>query len=278
MDGRAVVESHREAHGPIVAALRGYRSRRDHPSAVRFEFGPAHGEQITRRRPVATEEVVDAFGGCVARCAGIEHQHRPPRPCQGRRGAESGGPAADHCHVVCHAVYAPSLHAPACQDASSAPDRQVASPLAETATSGESGCHDGQLRPVLDAVGPRLRTLRGQRDMTLGAVERGHRHLREHAVAVGGGQRKPTLELLLPLAATFGVQLDELVGAPPTGDPRVHLKPVTRGGRTLRAADPSSRRRAGVQARDPAVASTPNRRCVPTPATSGSTCSTAGCG
>ena len=41
------------------------------------------------------------------------------------------------------------------------------------------------------------------------------------------GQRRPTLELLLPLARAHGVQLDELVGAPPTGDPRVHLRPVT---------------------------------------------------
>src|SRR5690606_41215469 len=32
------------------------------------------------------------------------------------------------------------------------------------------------------------------------------------------GQRKPTLELLLPLAKAHGVQLDDLVGAPPTGD------------------------------------------------------------
>jgi quercetin dioxygenase-like cupin family protein len=47
------------------------------------------------------------------------------------------------------------------------------------------------------------------------------------------GRRKPTLELLLPLAKAHGVQLDELVGAPATGDPRVHLRPVTRGGVTM---------------------------------------------
>ena len=31
------------------------------------------------------------------------------------------------------------------------------------------------------------------------------------------GARRPTLELLLPLARAHGVTLDELVGAPPTG-------------------------------------------------------------
>ena len=47
------------------------------------------------------------------------------------------------------------------------------------------------------------------------------------------GQRKPTLELLLPLARAHRVPLDELVGAPPTGDPRVHATPVTAHGMTF---------------------------------------------
>jgi len=42
---------------------------------------------------------------------------------------------------------------------------------------------------------------------------------------------RPTLELLLPLARAYGVTLDELVGAPFTGDPRIHLRPS--GFRTL---------------------------------------------
>ncbi|MGP4112789.1 helix-turn-helix domain-containing protein [Streptomyces sp. 4N509B] len=47
------------------------------------------------------------------------------------------------------------------------------------------------------------------------------------------GQRRPTLELLLPLARAYRVPLDELVGAPPTGDPRVHARPFTRFGQTF---------------------------------------------
>ena len=37
----------------------------------------------------------------------------------------------------------------------------------------------------------------------------------------------------MPLAKAYGVTLDELVDAPPTGDPRVHLRPVTRRGVTM---------------------------------------------
>ena len=59
------------------------------------------------------------------------------------------------------------------------------------------------------------------------------------------GGRRATLELLLPLARTYGVPLDDLVGAPQTGDPRVHLRPVQRGGRTF---VPLTRRPGGMQA------------------------------
>jgi mannose-6-phosphate isomerase-like protein (cupin superfamily) len=41
------------------------------------------------------------------------------------------------------------------------------------------------------------------------------------------------------------VTLDELVDAPPTGDPRVHLRPVQRGGMTML---PLTRRAGGIQA------------------------------
>jgi mannose-6-phosphate isomerase-like protein (cupin superfamily) len=46
------------------------------------------------------------------------------------------------------------------------------------------------------------------------------------------GLRRPTLELLLLLAREHGVPLDELVGAPEVGDPRIHPRPVRRNGTT----------------------------------------------
>ena len=47
------------------------------------------------------------------------------------------------------------------------------------------------------------------------------------------GQRKPSLELLLPIAEAHQVPLDELVGAPEVGDPRVQFVPQDRNGRVV---------------------------------------------
>lgn len=86
---------------------------------------------------------------------------------------------------------------------------------------------------VLTAVGPRLRALRKERDTTLAELSR------ETGISVStlsrleSGQRRPNLELLLPLARAHQVPLDELVGAPPTGDPRVRARPIVRHGRTI---------------------------------------------
>lgn len=98
---------------------------------------------------------------------------------------------------------------------------------------------------VLQAVGPRLRALRTQREITLAELSE------ETGISVStlsrleSGQRRPTLELLLPLAKVHQVQLDELVDAPATGDPRIHLKPFTSHGSTF---IPLTRRAGGVQA------------------------------
>ena len=59
------------------------------------------------------------------------------------------------------------------------------------------------------------------------------------------GQRRPNLELLLPLACAYGVPLDELIGSPSTGDPRVRALPFERNGITY---IPLTRRPGGLQA------------------------------
>ena len=101
------------------------------------------------------------------------------------------------------------------------------------------------LDETLDGVGPRLRALRSQRELTLAQLAA------QTAISVStlsrleSGERRPTLELLLPLARAYGVTLDELVDAPPTGDPRIHLKPISAEGMTML---PLTRRAGGVQA------------------------------
>ena len=59
------------------------------------------------------------------------------------------------------------------------------------------------------------------------------------------GQRRPTLELLLALAKAYRVPLDDLVGAPDVGDPRIRLKPNRAKGRTV---IPLTRQPDGMQA------------------------------
>ena len=99
---------------------------------------------------------------------------------------------------------------------------------------------------TLDAVGPRLRELRQRRDITLNELAD------ETGISIStlsrleAGLRRPTLEQLLPLARAYSVTLDELVDAPPTGDPRINLRPIpTDDGRTIL---PLSRRPGGIQA------------------------------
>ncbi len=99
---------------------------------------------------------------------------------------------------------------------------------------------------TLTGVGPRLRLLRRRRDMTLAQLSDKTGISPSTLSRLESGQRRPTLELLLPLARAHGVTLDHLVDAPPTGDPRVTLQPFTTDyGATV---IPLSRRPGGIQA------------------------------
>ncbi|MGW0394254.1 helix-turn-helix domain-containing protein [Streptomyces sp. NPDC003042] len=80
---------------------------------------------------------------------------------------------------------------------------------------------------VLDEVAPRLRALRAKRGLTLAALSEATGISKSTLSRLESGQRRPSLELLLPLAAAYQVALDDLVGAPEVGDPRVRLTPGT---------------------------------------------------
>src|ERR1700754_1565408 len=86
---------------------------------------------------------------------------------------------------------------------------------------------------VLAEVGPRLRRLRERRGMTLTAVAAKTGISKSTLSRLENGERKPSLELLLPLAEVFHLPLDELVGAPRVGDPRVQARPKLRNGRLV---------------------------------------------
>ena len=101
------------------------------------------------------------------------------------------------------------------------------------------------LEHAIATVGPRLRELRQQREATLTDLSAQTGISVSTLSRLESGDRRPTLELLLPLARAYGVTLDELVDAPPTGDPRIHLRPVKRHGMTML---PLTRRAGGIQA------------------------------
>ncbi|MEW2219453.1 helix-turn-helix domain-containing protein [Streptomyces sp. NPDC006990] len=98
---------------------------------------------------------------------------------------------------------------------------------------------------VLGAVGPRLRALRRRRGLTLAELAAATGVSESTLSRLESGRRRATLELLLPLTRAYDVPLDDLVGAPRTGDPRIHLKPVHRFGMVL---VPLSRRPGGTHA------------------------------
>ncbi len=86
---------------------------------------------------------------------------------------------------------------------------------------------------VLAEVGPRLKRLRTRRGVTLTALAATTGISKSTLSRLESGQRKPSLELLLPLAEAHQVPLDELVGAPDVGDPRIRVKPRVRNGRIV---------------------------------------------
>ncbi|GLF95872.1 helix-turn-helix domain-containing protein [Streptomyces yaizuensis] len=78
---------------------------------------------------------------------------------------------------------------------------------------------------TLTEVGPRLRRLRTERGITLTALAEATGISKSTLSRLESGGRRPSLELLLPISQAYQVPLDELVGAPEVGDPRVRLTP-----------------------------------------------------
>lgn len=114
---------------------------------------------------------------------------------------------------------------------------------------------------ALDRVGPRLKTLRTQRGVTLTALAAITGISKSTLSRLETGQRRASLELLLPLALAYRVPLDDLVGAPEVGDPRVRLRPRRVKGRTV---IPLTAQPGGVQAWKIVI---PTSKVVPEPRT-----------
>lgn len=118
----------------------------------------------------------------------------------------------------------------------------------------------GALATALEMVGPHLRRVRQQRGLTLTEAADLAGLSKSTLSRLENGQRRPALELLFPLAQTYRVPLDDLVGAPEVGDPRIRLKPRRVNGRTVLPLT----RPGGIQAWKIVV---PKDQCEPNPRT-----------
>lgn len=101
------------------------------------------------------------------------------------------------------------------------------------------------IEQMMATVGTRLRDLRHVRAMTLHELAQVSGLPPSTLSRVETGQRRPSLEILLRLAKVHHLTLDELIDAPATGDPRIHVRPSVRYGMTW---IPLTRRPGGIQA------------------------------
>lgn len=90
-----------------------------------------------------------------------------------------------------------------------------------------------EIQSVLDGVGSKLKQVRTQKGVTLTELSAATGISKSTLSRLESGQRKPSLELLLPIAHAHGIALDDLVDAPVVGDPRIRLRPQKRGGRVV---------------------------------------------
>ena len=92
---------------------------------------------------------------------------------------------------------------------------------------------DEELDIVLGAVGPRLRAIRKRRGVTITDVAATTGISASTLSRLESGGRRPSLELLLPIAVALQVPVDELIGTLRVDDPRVHTNPRRVDGRTV---------------------------------------------
>ncbi|NMM84256.1 XRE family transcriptional regulator [Rhodococcus sp. SRB_17] len=91
---------------------------------------------------------------------------------------------------------------------------------------------DATFEAVLAGIGPRLRNLRQQSDMTLTDLSEATGISVSTLSRLESGSRKANLELLLPIAKAHGVPLDDLVNSG-IQDPRVRAEPREVGSMTI---------------------------------------------
>lgn len=93
----------------------------------------------------------------------------------------------------------------------------------------------------LSQIAPRLRAARQKKDLSLGELAQVTGISKSTLSRLESGQRKPSLELLLPIVVALSVPLDEIVTSPRVNDPRVPQKSTRTDGRVLTPLSPHHR-------------------------------------
>lgn len=86
---------------------------------------------------------------------------------------------------------------------------------------------------TLSQIAPRLRRIRENKGVSLTALSQITGISKSTLSRLESEQRKPSLELLLPIAAALAVPLDDIVAAPRVVDPRVHQDSTRSNGRVF---------------------------------------------
>ena len=198
----------------------------DDLDAVAADFFSRQGEEVGRWHPVPGEEPLHVRGRSIPRRSGVDDDDAAPGAAENEGGAEPGRTAADNGDVMRCCIHG-------LDGAREARRPQSSLLFLGTASSVASMPNSSPIPDVLAEVGPRLKRLRTKRGVTLTALAAQTGISKSTLSRLESGQRKPSLELLLPLAEAHQVPLDELVGAPDVGDPRIRLKPRVRNGRMV---------------------------------------------
>ena len=82
-------------------------------------------------------------------------------------------------------------------------------------------------------IGPRLRHAREKKGITLATLASATGISKSTLSRLESGQRKPSLELLLPISAALAVPFDEIVSPPRVVDPRIQQTSTRSDGRIL---------------------------------------------
>ena len=189
--------------------------------AVAPNLEPRFAQQVGGQHAVTGDEPLHVLGGRVAGRAGVDDDHAAPGPAQHQRCAQTGGAAADDRDVVRVGLHAANG---AHQRRGSHASLPFLERLGNVASMGHA--QPAAIPDVLAEVGFRLRRLRERRGVTLTALAAETGISKSTLSRLESGQRKPSLELLLPLAKAHHLPLDELVGAPRVGDPQSGPGPV----------------------------------------------------